>query len=309
MIVAQVEAVVDRPRRRRGEDRDARQRRDDRGGGRGARPADPRRARRARPGDGRRVRGAAARHRRRGRAARSSILPRATVVTPERPGGPRPRRRRRSSTARTLARAVHAVGARSGRGHRAATATRRPTCSSTATTIDRDRAGSASPTAPRTARAARTRARSRRISRSAIELADAARAARAVAAEAVRDGLRDVGRGAGPVNVLGLGVRRRSPDGSIGAEPFAIIPPPMRFLRMKPGHGDQLLAEGDIDVREDERAPASTSSASSSTRACGPRCPRRRPTAAAEAQMVKAFEDIPRDADRVIFFPRAAGGR
>jgi molybdopterin converting factor small subunit len=25
--------------------------------------------------------------------------------------------------------------------------------------------------------------------------------------------------------------------------------------------------------------------------------------------MVKAFDDIPRDADRVIFFPRAAGGR
>jgi hypothetical protein len=27
-----------------------------------------------------------------------------------------------------------------------------------------------------------------------------------------------------------------------------------------------------------------------------------------QAQMVKAFEEIPRDADRVIFFPRAAGG-
>jgi hypothetical protein len=36
------------------------------------------------------------------------------------------------------------------------------------------------------------------------------------------------------------------------------------------------------------------------------------PTTAAggrrEAQMVKSFEDVPRDADRVIFFPRAAGG-
>ena len=28
-----------------------------------------------------------------------------------------------------------------------------------------------------------------------------------------------------------------------------------------------------------------------------------------QAQMVKTFEDVPRDADRVIFFPRAAGGR
>jgi hypothetical protein len=27
-----------------------------------------------------------------------------------------------------------------------------------------------------------------------------------------------------------------------------------------------------------------------------------------EARMVKAFGEIPRDADRVIFFPRAAGG-
>jgi len=28
-----------------------------------------------------------------------------------------------------------------------------------------------------------------------------------------------------------------------------------------------------------------------------------------QAQMVRSFDDIPRDADRVIFFPRAAGGR
>jgi hypothetical protein len=27
-----------------------------------------------------------------------------------------------------------------------------------------------------------------------------------------------------------------------------------------------------------------------------------------EARMVRTFEDIPRDAERVIFFPRAAGG-
>jgi molybdopterin converting factor small subunit len=28
-----------------------------------------------------------------------------------------------------------------------------------------------------------------------------------------------------------------------------------------------------------------------------------------EAQMVTSFEDVPQDADRVIFFPRASGGR
>jgi molybdopterin converting factor small subunit len=27
-----------------------------------------------------------------------------------------------------------------------------------------------------------------------------------------------------------------------------------------------------------------------------------------EAQMVKSFDEVPREADRVIFFPRAAGG-
>jgi hydroxymethylpyrimidine/phosphomethylpyrimidine kinase len=42
----------------------------------------------------------------------------------------------------------------------------------------------------------------------------AARAARAIAAEAVRDGLREIGRGPGPVDVLGLTARRpqRSPE-------------------------------------------------------------------------------------------------
>jgi len=38
-----------------------------------------------------------------------------------------------------------------------------------------------------------------------LELEDAARVARRIAGEAVRDGLREIGHGAGPVNVLGLG--------------------------------------------------------------------------------------------------------
>jgi hypothetical protein len=32
------------------------------------------------------------------------------------------------------------------------------------------------------------------------------------------------------------------------------------------------------------------------------------PAGRREAEMVRAFEDVPRTADRVIFFPRAAGG-
>jgi len=43
---------------------------------------------------------------------------------------------------------------------------------------------------------------------------EAARAARAIASEAVRDGHREIGAGAGPVNVLGVAVRDRTPDGS-----------------------------------------------------------------------------------------------
>ena len=77
---------------------------------------------------------------------------------------------------------------------------------------------------------------------------------------------------------------------------------------MKPGHGEVLLAEGDVEHREDEErlveafreqldqgmwAAVPTSGASG-----------RR-----EARMVRSFAEVPRDADRVIFFPRAAGGR
>jgi molybdopterin converting factor small subunit len=82
----------------------------------------------------------------------------------------------------------------------------------------------------------------------------------------------------------------------------------MRFLRMKPGHGEVLLAEGDVDVHEDEQALVEEFrrqlelgmwAAVPVADAAG----RRR------AQMVRDFAEVPRDADRVIFFPRAAGGR
>jgi molybdopterin converting factor small subunit len=77
---------------------------------------------------------------------------------------------------------------------------------------------------------------------------------------------------------------------------------------MKPGHGEVLLTEGDPTVSEDEErliaefrrqldegmwAAVPTTEPGSGRR---------------EAQMVREFSDVPRDADRVIFFPRAAGG-
>jgi hypothetical protein len=77
---------------------------------------------------------------------------------------------------------------------------------------------------------------------------------------------------------------------------------------MKPGHGEVLLAEGDPRVREEEErlveafrrqldegmwAAVPTTNHGSGRR---------------EAWMVKSYADIPPDAERVIFFPRASGG-
>jgi hypothetical protein len=82
----------------------------------------------------------------------------------------------------------------------------------------------------------------------------------------------------------------------------------VRFLQMKPGHGEVLIAEGDVELAEDElrlveefrrQLDAGLWAAVPLMDAEGRR----------QAQMVKTFEDVPRDADRVIFFPRAAGGR
>ena len=81
----------------------------------------------------------------------------------------------------------------------------------------------------------------------------------------------------------------------------------MVFLRMKPGHGEVLLAEGDIQVEADERRLVEEFRrqlnqgmwAAVPTRSAGGR---------REAAIARSFEDVPRDAERVIFFPRAAGG-
>jgi hypothetical protein len=75
---------------------------------------------------------------------------------------------------------------------------------------------------------------------------------------------------------------------------------------MKPGHGEVLLAEGDVEVEEDERVLIEEFRrqldqgmwAAVPTSTAGRR----------EAEIVKVFDDVPRDAERVIFFPRAAGG-
>ena len=76
---------------------------------------------------------------------------------------------------------------------------------------------------------------------------------------------------------------------------------------MKPGHGEVVIAEGDIELAEDERMlveefrrqlDAGLWAAVPIEQGGGRR----------QARMVSSFDEVPRDAERVIFFPRAAGG-
>jgi len=79
----------------------------------------------------------------------------------------------------------------------------------------------------------------------------------------------------------------------------------VKFLRMKPGHGEVLLTEGDIDVDEERLVQAFREQLDAGMWAA---VPERGRGGRRQASMVQRFEDIPRDAERVIFFPRAAGG-
>ena len=77
---------------------------------------------------------------------------------------------------------------------------------------------------------------------------------------------------------------------------------------MKPGFGEVLIAEGDVEIADDEerlirefrrQLDAGLWAAVPVADTHGHR----------ESRMVQSFDEIPRDAERVIFFPRAAGGR
>ncbi len=77
---------------------------------------------------------------------------------------------------------------------------------------------------------------------------------------------------------------------------------------MKPGHGEVLLTEGDPRVREEEERLVAAFRAQleegmwAAVPGLEPATGRR------EARMVLDYAEIPPDAERVIFFPRAAGG-
>jgi hypothetical protein len=81
----------------------------------------------------------------------------------------------------------------------------------------------------------------------------------------------------------------------------------MRFLRMRPGFGEQLIAEGDVRVAsEHERLVEEFRH--QLQQGMWAAVPVVTETGRREAEMVRAFEDVPPATDRVIFFPRAAGG-
>ena len=77
---------------------------------------------------------------------------------------------------------------------------------------------------------------------------------------------------------------------------------------MKPGHGEVLLAEGDPRQSEDEERLVDEFR-KQLDEGMWAAVPTRDPAnGRREAQMVQRYDDIPDDAERVIFFPRAAGG-
>jgi molybdopterin converting factor small subunit len=80
----------------------------------------------------------------------------------------------------------------------------------------------------------------------------------------------------------------------------------MKLVRMKPGQGDVLLAQGDPEVAEEEerlveefRRQLELGMWAAVPTSDGTRH---------EATMVRDFSEVPSDAERVVFFPPAAGG-
>jgi hypothetical protein len=81
----------------------------------------------------------------------------------------------------------------------------------------------------------------------------------------------------------------------------------MKFLRMRPGHGEQLIAEGDPALADDEERLIEMFRRQLDD-GMWAAVPTTTETGRRQAEMVRTFEEIPMATDRVIFFPRAAGG-
>lgn len=76
---------------------------------------------------------------------------------------------------------------------------------------------------------------------------------------------------------------------------------------MRPGHGEQLIAEGDVEVAEDSERLVEMFRRQLDE-GMWAAVPVIDETGRRQAQMVRNFDEIPGGTDRVIFFPRAAGG-
>jgi hypothetical protein len=82
----------------------------------------------------------------------------------------------------------------------------------------------------------------------------------------------------------------------------------MRLLRMMAGYGETLVAEGDPAVEGDRRELVETFRRQldegmwAGVPTVDPNTGRR------EALLVTDFSQVPDDADRILFWPRAAGG-
>jgi hypothetical protein len=81
----------------------------------------------------------------------------------------------------------------------------------------------------------------------------------------------------------------------------------VKLLRLKPGHGEIVLAEGDVGIPEQE-AELIEAFRRELDAGMWAAVPTHTEGGRREAEMVRSFADVPRDAERVIFFPRAAGG-
>jgi len=76
---------------------------------------------------------------------------------------------------------------------------------------------------------------------------------------------------------------------------------------MKPGHGEIVLAEGDVEVPEQEAELIAAFRAELDA-GMWAAVPTEAPGGRRQAELVTDFSEVPREAERVIFFPRAAGG-
>jgi molybdopterin converting factor small subunit len=77
---------------------------------------------------------------------------------------------------------------------------------------------------------------------------------------------------------------------------------------MMPGRGEVLIAEGDVELDDDQQRLIDEFRRQLD-HGMWAAVPVTGHASRREAVMVSSFEEIPKEADRVIFFPRAAGGR